>query len=55
MVTSKRQRLRAHNASVAEVKAAFKASPTAASLRRFLAGHDALLQALIARERVRVY
>ena len=55
MITNKRQRLRAHNATVAQVKRAFRASPTAQSLQRFLAGHDALLQALIARERVRVY
>ena len=43
------------NASVAEVKSGFKASETAKSLQRFLDGHDALLQALIAREKVRVY
>ena len=55
MVTTKGQRLRAHNASVAEVKAAFKRSATAASLRQFLSGHEALLQALISRERVRIY
>ena len=55
MVTSKRQRLRAHNASVAEVKRSFKESSTAQSLAKFLAGHDALLNALIAREKVRVY
>jgi hypothetical protein len=55
MVTSKRQRLRAHNATVADVKRSFKESSTARSLAKFLAGHDALLQALIAREKVRVY
>ena len=55
MITSKGQRIRAHNASVREVKHAFKQSATAASLRKFFAGHDALLHALLARERVRVY
>lgn len=55
MITSKRQRIRAHNASVREVKAAFRSSPTAASLQRFFGKHQALLQALLERERVRVY
>jgi hypothetical protein len=55
MVTTKRQKLRAHNATVAQVKAAFRQSAEAASLRRFLDGHDALLRALLERERVRVY
>lgn len=54
MVTTKRQRLRAHNASVAQVKAAFRQSATATSLQTFLDGHEALLQALIAREHVKV-
>ncbi len=55
MVTTQRQRLRAHNASIAQVKAAFKQSATAASLRRFLDGHQELLHTLIQREHVRVY
>ena len=55
MVTTKRQRLRAHNATVSQVKSDFKASETAASLKRFLSGHDALLKALMEREKVRVY
>lgn len=56
MVTSKRQKLRAHNGStVAAVKRDFRESETAQSLFKFLAGHDALLKALFEREKVRVY
>ncbi len=55
MITRKAQKLRAHNATVSEVKRAFGASETAASVRRFLEGHQALLDALIRRERIRVY
>lgn len=55
MVTRQGARLRAHNASVSDVKREFKASPTAASLRAFFAGHEALLKALITREKIRVF
>ena len=55
MVTSKGQRLRSHNATVADVKTAFKSSATGRSLQRFLSGHDELLRALMLREKVRVY
>ena len=55
MITAKGQRIRAHNASVREVKRTFRTSATATSLQRFLTGHDALLRALFARERIRVY
>jgi hypothetical protein len=55
MVTRASARVRAHNASISEVKRAFRASATAESLHRFLAGHEALLRALIKREGVRVY
>lgn len=55
MVTRKGARVRAHNASIGEVKREFKASPTAASLRKFLAGHQALFEALVAREHVRIF
>ena len=41
--------------TVAEVKRDFRASETAQSLFKFLAGHDALLKALFEREKVRVY
>ena len=55
MVTTKRQRLRSHNATVAEVKRSFKASETGQALRTFLNGHDELLKALMSRDKVRVY
>ena len=55
MITSKGQRIRAHNASVREVKSAFRKSATAASVQRFFAKHQQLLQALLQREHVRVY
>ena len=55
MITAKGQRIRAHNASVKEVKKAFMQSPTAATLQHFFDGHEALLRALLTRERVRVY
>ena len=55
MITAKSQRIRAHNASVRDVKRIFKQSPTAVSLQRFFAGHEALLRALMARERVRLF
>ena len=55
MVTSKRSRVRAHNATVKEVKRSFKSSPTAVQLKAFLDGHDRLLQRLLVRERVRIY
>ena len=48
-------KVRAHNATVREVKRAFRESPTAAELRAFLDGHTRLLQTLLTREGVRVY
>ena len=57
MVTSKRQKLRAHNGStVAAVKRDFRESETAQSaFFKFSPRHDALLKALFEREKVRVY
>ena len=43
------------NPETGELVAETIETATAQSLRKFLAGHDALLQALIAREHVRVY
>ena len=39
MITSKQVIVRAHNASVRDVKSAFRASPTARNLSAFLARH----------------
>jgi len=55
MITSKQVIVRAHNASVRDVKSAFRASPTARNLSAFFARHEALRTALFERERVRVY
>ena len=55
MVTRKAARIRAHNATVREVKRAYKASPAAERVHRFLRAHDAMLQSLLEREGVRVY
>ena len=55
MRTRKQQRLRAHNATIAQVKSAFTASADAAPLKTFLGAHAKLLDALLERERVRVY
>jgi len=55
MVTSKKSRLRAHNATVKAVKSSFKATQAANDLKTFLDGHDQMLKLLLQRERVRVY
>ena len=55
MITAKGQRIRAHNASVREVKKAFRETSVAASLERFFTGHRMLLDALLTRERVHVF
>ena len=55
MTTRKAQRLRAHNASVRDVKTSFKASPTATRVHRFLDAHDGLLRQLLETHKVRVY
>ena len=56
MVTRKQHRVKMHNGStVAQVKAEFGASAAAADARRFLGAHDAVLDALVRREGMRVY
>ena len=54
MITSKGQRIRAHNASVRDVKRDFRTSATAASVQNFFAKHQRLLDTLLQREHVRV-
>ena len=55
MITTKSKIIRAHNASVRAVKHQFLHTHTAGRLRRFLAGHQALLDVLIKREGLRVF